>query len=62
MAAAYRKAIVAAIGVAAIVFPDVIGADLQGGLGDLVDGVLAVLTAVGVFTVRNEPVAPDARV
>lgn len=57
MAAAYRKAIVAGIGVSSIVLAQLglgLGVELQDGLVALVDGVLGVLTAYGVFRVSNE--------
>ena len=62
MAAAYRKAIVAAIGVVFIVFAQVLSAfaGLQDQLVLVVDGVLAILTAYGVFRVPNDPSPPVA--
>lgn len=55
-AAAIRKAVVAAIGVGFILAAEVLDAfvGLQDGLVLLVDGILGVLTAFGVFQVENE--------
>ena len=51
-----RKAVVAAIGVGFILAAETLDAfvGLQDGLVLLVDGVLGVLTAFGVFQVENE--------
>lgn len=60
MAAAYRKAIVAAIGVVFIVAAQFLStfAGLQDQLVLVVDGVIGVLTAYGVFRAPNDAPAP----
>ena len=59
MAAQYRKALVAALGVSLLiavsVFDVVVPAGLSDGLVALIDGVLGLLTAYGVLRVPNEP-------
>lgn len=58
MAAAYRKAIVAALGVGFIVATQLglsVGTDLQDSLVTLIDAVLGLLTVLGVFQVPNAP-------
>lgn len=55
--AKYRKAIVAGIGIVALLVPQVAGA--EGDLTLVVDGVIGVLTAFGVFQVPNKPVYPQ---
>lgn len=59
-AAQVRKALVAALGFAAIVLPNVFGADLNASLENVLDAGLGLATVLGVFAVRNEPQVPPA--
>lgn len=60
-ASAYRKAIVAALGVLFIVAAQLglaLGAGLEDAIVTLVDAVIGLLTVLGVFQVKNEPQPP----
>jgi uncharacterized membrane protein len=59
-AAAYRKAIVAAVGLVFVVgaqFGLSVGADLEPAVVTAVDGALGLLTVLGVFQVPNDQAA-----
>lgn len=49
-----RKLVVAVVGLALIVANNSLGVDLTGLEPALVDGILAALTALGVYVVPNE--------
>lgn len=51
----YNKLIVALIGVAVMLLKDQVGLDLSALEPTLVDAVIGVLTAIGVFAVPNKP-------
>lgn len=51
--ARYRKALVALVGVAALFIPEVAG--MEGDFAAIYDGIVGILTAAGVFAVKNEP-------
>ncbi|MCH8476295.1 MAG: hypothetical protein LAT55_13825 [Opitutales bacterium] len=52
-----RKLVVAVVGLAVLLVYKWTGLDIGGVEPALVEGVLAVLTAIGVYAVRNDP--PD---
>jgi uncharacterized membrane protein len=51
--ARYRKLFVAIVGGVALFVPEVAG--MEGDFASVYDGVVAILTAFGVFRVPNEP-------
>lgn len=51
--AKYRKLLVAIVGGLALFIPEVAG--LEGDAASVYDGVVAILTALGVFAAPNEP-------
>jgi uncharacterized membrane protein len=52
----YRKLFVAIVGGVALFVPEVAG--LEGDAASVYDGIVAILTAFGVFRVPNAPAAP----
>jgi hypothetical protein len=44
------------------VLPDVFGLELRNGLENVVDGVLGIATAYGVFQIKNEPATARERI
>lgn len=53
----YRKLLVAVVGLAAMFVPELAGFDDDA--GEVFDVVLAVLTAFGVYQVKNAPPGPE---
>lgn len=56
-----RKLLVAVAGLAVIVAPDVFGVEFPEHVGNALDAIVAVLTAAGVFAVRNRQSVNDLR-
>jgi hypothetical protein len=52
-----RKLVVAVLGIVALAVPTIITPDVSDAALVLVDAVVGVLTAFGVYQVRNEPPA-----
>lgn len=58
----YRKLIVASLGLIALFMKDILGLTFDDALTDkIAEGVMSVLTMVGVFALRNKTTVPEAR-